>query len=918
MVTSCGGGENSQPNTNNDEKSNKSPSIEHISNQQITELDELSITANATDADGNITNLSWTQESGVTLTIVGSDTSTVLIKAPEVDSNETAVLKLIATDDDGASASLSVTISILNIPNALPSIEGINDQQVDENSTISISAIASDTDGTIVSYLWEQKSGVELSLSNTDIASLLISTPEVEADENTVITLTVADNDGGESTIEVKLTVADVPLSLIAKKEGDTRFLEWNNNQTYSLLYGELDSDPSDLSRINKIKSPYNLDWLDLYHNEFEFHLVNELGIKVSSTTLKNETFSKPVATLKTGNAETYSYSIDSRSSLVLDERYLYTTGTFGANEGDFGQGDYFNIYDLKSAEGIKHVFSFKDSRDLGQFFNLGNHLIIASHNQSFSLFDITDITKPVHLKDLEEFEILGTANEYIFSKPKHRSEILIHTIDNNDIVLSDTIEFDQSLSSWNTKLISGEQSTLLLSNDTIYSLIKNESNVWEVVSSLEVEGLGSSRIYTEAISSQYLIVANFNTTNNQFTFDISDPYQMTLVSVESLGYSKQIKLHDDNLFTIGNNKVTKFELSDINSPKLVGSQNIDGQYAELFGEHIILFLHSTLELELHNLDIELEHISDDITFYNTNYPASGIIEVGDDIAVISNSLGGDSCYGSTGCYHKSNTKNSGINIYQDGLNSSPINIYFEPNRAQVDAIINNDRLYAVDNRDIFVFDISDLSSPLLLGSEQSVVSPNAQFNFHKIDNLILFDTSSKFMVFDSIDPNLSGAIQTFYPKKEFRGGGLFEKQFILNGRDEFSIFDFANQDQVEITRNNNGSHTTIDSANNGVFASSARNNLGTILYSFEDYNLKETSTLKNGDVYLKSVAKDHMIYININGLVVVDVSNPDEPETVLTAKLPVKEYLSATIINNHIYIGAIDGVLTVPLPSKN
>ncbi|MCK7597885.1 hypothetical protein M0G74_11440 [Microbulbifer sp. CAU 1566] len=76
-----------------------------------------------------------------------------------------------------------------------------------EGGTVNVAANASDSDGTIATYHWEQTSGVTLELGNTDGESLTINAPAVTSDAEAVVTVTVTDNKGAQSSATFNVTI---------------------------------------------------------------------------------------------------------------------------------------------------------------------------------------------------------------------------------------------------------------------------------------------------------------------------------------------------------------------------------------------------------------------------------------------------------------------------------------------------------------------------------------------------------------------------------------------------------------------------------------------------------------------------------------------------------------------------------------
>jgi len=96
------------------------------------------------------------------------------------------------------------------VENKLPIIEVDTEINIDELTTAMITATTTDEDGTIVSYLWEQKSGTSVSLENSNTDTLTFTAPEVNEDTQLSFDLTVTDNVGDVSKTSVIVLVSNV------------------------------------------------------------------------------------------------------------------------------------------------------------------------------------------------------------------------------------------------------------------------------------------------------------------------------------------------------------------------------------------------------------------------------------------------------------------------------------------------------------------------------------------------------------------------------------------------------------------------------------------------------------------------------------------------------------------------------------
>ncbi len=149
----------------------------------------------SSDADGTIASYVWTQ--GGTQIATGVSPTVTL-------STGAQTITLTITDDDGATASDNVTITVNPPANQSPVANAGADQTVtdadnsgSENVTLDGSA-SNDGDGSIASYAWTEN-GAQIATGVSPTVSLLVGTH--------TITLTVTDDDGATDTDEVTVTV---------------------------------------------------------------------------------------------------------------------------------------------------------------------------------------------------------------------------------------------------------------------------------------------------------------------------------------------------------------------------------------------------------------------------------------------------------------------------------------------------------------------------------------------------------------------------------------------------------------------------------------------------------------------------------------------------------------------------------------
>jgi thermitase len=168
------------------------------SNADGSELVTLDGSASS-DADGSIISYEWREGSTVI----------ALIANPDVWlSVGTHTLTLQVTDDDGATASDSLIVTVNPAPNQPPVANAGPDQTVTDADGNGVEAVtltgsaSSDADGTVVSYEWREGTTV-VATSESPTVSFAIGTH--------TLTLQVTDDDGATATDTVTITVNPRP-----------------------------------------------------------------------------------------------------------------------------------------------------------------------------------------------------------------------------------------------------------------------------------------------------------------------------------------------------------------------------------------------------------------------------------------------------------------------------------------------------------------------------------------------------------------------------------------------------------------------------------------------------------------------------------------------------------------------------------
>ncbi len=190
---------------------NEPPKANAGPDQTVYEGDRVDLDGTrSSDSDGTIKKWEWTDPVDLT----DGDTSTPYFTAPTTGETKSYTFKLTVTDDDDATDSDDVTITVEPYvpPNEPPKANAGPDQTVDEGDRVDLDGSdSSDKDGTIEEYAWTQRSGPAVTLYNADKAGPHFWAPAVTSTTDLRFRLKVEDDDEATDTDDVTVTVEPVP-----------------------------------------------------------------------------------------------------------------------------------------------------------------------------------------------------------------------------------------------------------------------------------------------------------------------------------------------------------------------------------------------------------------------------------------------------------------------------------------------------------------------------------------------------------------------------------------------------------------------------------------------------------------------------------------------------------------------------------
>jgi hypothetical protein len=172
---------------------NLSPTSDAGTDQVVNGLNEVLLQGSGSDSDGNIASYEWTQTSGEQVILTNSTSEVASFTAPDVTSNEVLKFQLIVIDNEDASGTdnVSITVQPKNNP---PVANAGQDVTVNIGTEVILDGSSSiDSDEDIISYTWELSfpEGSSSALSQSDSVS-----PSFIPDSEGEYTVNLVVNDG--------------------------------------------------------------------------------------------------------------------------------------------------------------------------------------------------------------------------------------------------------------------------------------------------------------------------------------------------------------------------------------------------------------------------------------------------------------------------------------------------------------------------------------------------------------------------------------------------------------------------------------------------------------------------------------------------------------------------------------------------
>ncbi len=189
-------------------QSNQPPIVQAGPDQTVNVGDKVTLLGSASDLDGAIETYRWEQIAGLPVSLSNADQASASFVAPIVKGSQILAFRLTVVDDNNATATDKVVVTIVGKLNQPPNAQAGPDQTVDVGDRVTLRGRALDPDGAIETYRWQQIAGPSVSLSNENQASASFVAPKVEGGVTLTFRLRVTDDNNATAIDKVMVTIA--------------------------------------------------------------------------------------------------------------------------------------------------------------------------------------------------------------------------------------------------------------------------------------------------------------------------------------------------------------------------------------------------------------------------------------------------------------------------------------------------------------------------------------------------------------------------------------------------------------------------------------------------------------------------------------------------------------------------------------
>jgi MYXO-CTERM domain-containing protein len=177
---------------------NQAPVVTMGPDQEVQGGAAVTLSATATDADGDALTRTWTQLSGVPVTLTGET-----FTAPQLKADASFIFELTVSDGHAQVGPLSTKV-LVKTKNRAPVASAPASVSAAAGARVTIDGAGTDPDGDALTYQWSQVSGPAVTLTNATAARLELVAPK-EANQTVVLQLVVRDEGLASEPVLVEL-----------------------------------------------------------------------------------------------------------------------------------------------------------------------------------------------------------------------------------------------------------------------------------------------------------------------------------------------------------------------------------------------------------------------------------------------------------------------------------------------------------------------------------------------------------------------------------------------------------------------------------------------------------------------------------------------------------------------------------------
>jgi lipopolysaccharide export system protein LptC len=185
---------------------NSPPTVNAGIDQTVFASQTVTLVSNSSDTDGDVVAWQWVQLSGTSVSLIDADQASLSFISPPITTVEQLIFEISVTDDDGATTTDQITITVEPAENASLTVDAGNEQSVVTGQLVTLSG-SLDSNGVATRWQWIQLSGRSVTLINADQANSSFTSPAVTVVEQLEFQVTVTDQDGALASDQVTILV---------------------------------------------------------------------------------------------------------------------------------------------------------------------------------------------------------------------------------------------------------------------------------------------------------------------------------------------------------------------------------------------------------------------------------------------------------------------------------------------------------------------------------------------------------------------------------------------------------------------------------------------------------------------------------------------------------------------------------------